>query len=206
MLTGWQAGYGLVLLGLAGSSWIAWRHWLVAQTERTRERRGREEIEAYLRLDTRMYGEEDLPELAHRVCAVVASRSPFYRVAMLSSDPAGQYRLIASEGMDPRIRAAAERWSNQEWRGVPVGANSMVVSLEERLRAVVVPVGRQAALLVCAESILQIPRRIAEESVIGLEALAVKLRREMEDIEIRARASNAQYAAVGGCFQEQIWT
>lgn len=206
MLTGWQTGYGVVLLGLAGSSWIGWRHWLAAQTERARERRGREEIEAYLRLDTRINGEEDLPELAHRVCAVVASRSPFYRVALLSSDPEGRYQMIASEGMEPRIKAAAESWSNQEWRGVPVGANSMVVSLEEKLRAIVVPVGRQAALLVCAESILQVPRRIADESVIGLEALALKLRREMETIEIRPGVSRAQYAAVRGCLQEQICT
>ncbi|QNI37325.1 hypothetical protein [Edaphobacter albus] len=200
MLTEWQEIYGLVLLGFAGLLWTAWRHWMAAQTERVRERRGREEIEAYLRLDTRMNGEEDLPELARRVCAVVASRSPFWRVAMLSSDSAGRYRLMASEGMDSAIRAVAESWSNQEWRGVPVGANSMVVSLDETLRAIVVPVGRQAALLVCAESILQIPRRMAEESVIGLEALAVKLRREMEGFE--TRVPEAQYSVVG-CLQER---
>lgn len=206
MLAEWQSSwehraYVLVLLGLVWMLWMVRRQLQAARAGCARERRGREEMEAYVRLDARLWDDEDIPRLAGRICGVVASRSAFGRVAMLIRDPEDRHQLIASEGMDTATTAAVRNWINQEWRGVPVGTNSLVVCFDQMRRAIVVPIGTRGALLVCADSILQVPRRMAEEAVAGLEALAVKLRREMEGAESReflnrAKAPESQYSAV----------
>lgn len=203
MLTEWQRSWGhgeyvLVLFGLVWVLWMIRRHFCAIRAECERERCGREEMEAYVRFDARLWDDEDLPGLASRLCGVVAARSAFDRVAMLVRNPEGLYQLIASEGMDNATIAAISNWMNQEWRGVSIGINSLVVCFDPMQRAVVVPIGTRAALVVCADSILQVPRRMAEEVVAGLEALAVKLRREMESVESRAllyrdKVSETQY-------------
>jgi hypothetical protein len=106
--------------------------------------------------------------------------------------------------MDSATVLMVERWldrvreqecaSGGRWgEGIRIGAASMVVSLgsdgrREISRAIVVPVRTAGehmagALLVCADSVMQIRRRSADETVVGLEALASKLSRAMEQRE-----------------------
>lgn len=201
MLTEWQRiwphlAYVAALAGLAGMSFGMSQRLRAMRGELRRVRRGREELEAYLRLDVRVARNEDMRGLAQRVCDVVAARSVFSRVALLTRDAEGSLYLAASVGMEIEVTAAIERWMRgtgedaERWReGVPVGASGRVVLLNEGSgRAVVIPLTSETgrvcgALVVCAESVLQIPRRLAEEAAVGLEALAGKLARAMEGIE-----------------------
>lgn len=120
---------------------------------------------------------------------------------MLVFDAAGRGVLAASEGLDDETRAAIEEWARPSpdgdaggrGEGVEMGCNSVMVTLDcgigrEPCRIVVIPfkgAGKRSAgaLVVCANSIPQVSRRVAEEAVIGLEALAVKLGRAMESAE-----------------------
>jgi hypothetical protein len=168
------------------------------QTECERERHGREEMEAYTRLDLRMACGGEITDLARRISGVIAARSPFRRVAMLARDSEGSLYLAASEGMDAPTIVGVERWlrgvTKQEratggrWSGgVRVGSSSQVIHLDkESGRAIVVPVTvggerLEAALLVCADSVLQVPRRRVDEAVVVLEALAVRLGHAMTE-------------------------
>jgi hypothetical protein len=67
-------------------------------------------------------------------------------------------------------------------------------------RAIVVPVKTAGehmagALLVCADSVTQVRRRSADETVAGLEALASKLGRAMEQVEPGARPHRVERLA-----------
>lgn len=191
--------YGTALFGLAGMLLVTWCRLRAVKAECERERRGREEMEAYTRLDVRMPRGSDSRSLARKVCAVVTARSAFDRVAVLTRNEEGALHLIATEGMDGTTTAAVEGWLHRlrgqrggnegfPFHGVGIGTRSIVVRFKEvggpLSRAVVIPIvageRRIGALFVCADSILQVPRRMAEEAVVSLEALAAKLAREME--------------------------
>jgi signal transduction histidine kinase len=221
MLAGWQraaygspglhVAYGSLIVGLAGAMWMLWRRLLASGAERDRERRGREEMEAYTRLDARMGRDGDVGLLGRRVCSVVAARSAFGRVAMLARDAEGSLYVAASEGMDAATVAAVETWAARAVErergggsgmsgGVRLGARSLVVPLGEIGRAVVVPLwttgGRlMGALVVRADSVMQVRRRFAEEAVAALEALGMKLGRAMENAELAERLLRAEKLA-----------
>ena len=212
MLARWQhAGYGIVLTGLGGAVWMLWQRLCTSRVERELERRGREEMEAYTRFDARMGRDGDVRALGRRVCGVVAARSSFSRIAMLARDAEGKLYLAACEGMDEATIAAVETWvlrAAERERGggtgmsggVRIGAKSLVVPLHESGRAVVVPLstggGRMVgALVVCADSLMQVRRRVAEEAVAALEALASKLSRAMENAELAERLLRAEKLA-----------
>lgn len=142
-----------VLLTMAGALWVLWRRLDASSAAYQRERRGREEMEAYTRLDTRMVRDGDLRGLAERVCNVLAARSPFDRVAMLVRDADGTLYIAASLGMDPATVAAVEEWASRtterERRNddgmvgdVRFGAKSQVISLAESCGRAIVDGGR----------------------------------------------------------------
>jgi hypothetical protein len=97
--------------------------------------------------------------------------------------------------------ASGGRWGE----GIRIGTSSMVISLgsdgrREISRAIVVPVKSAGehmvgALLVCADSVMQVRRRSADETVAGLEALASKLGRAIEQIESGARTDRVERLA-----------
>ncbi len=58
-----RLAYGTVILGLAGALGLTWSRLWAVRAERDRERRGREEMEAYTRLDVRMMRNSDLAML-----------------------------------------------------------------------------------------------------------------------------------------------
>lgn len=181
---------------------VAWCRLRAERTRAERERRGREEMEAYARLDLRVSSHGDLKSLPRRVCSVIAARSPFGRVAMLMYAPGDRLCVVATEGMDEPAVKALEAWLSEgqpdrdalehggEAARVRLGSYSSVVHLRSEHRtggmAVLVPIKagerKIGALLVGADSILQVPRRLAEEAVIGLEALAPRLGYELEHL------------------------
>ncbi|RZU41984.1 hypothetical protein [Edaphobacter modestus] len=211
-----RLAYGTVILGLAGALGVTWSRLWAVRAERDRERRGREEMEAYTRLDVRMMRNSDLAMLGRRVCGVIAARSAFRRVALLARDGEGPLYIAASEGLDSATVGMVERWLGRmreeerirggRWgEGVRIGAGSMVISLgsDERgsnSRAILVPVTTTGehmagALLVCADSVMQVRRRMADETVAGLEALAAKLGRAMESTESSDRSRRVERLA-----------
>ncbi|MBS1801253.1 MAG: HAMP domain-containing histidine kinase [Acidobacteria bacterium] len=204
--------YAAVVLALLGVIWILFRNLARWRTAYRRERRGREEMESYTRMDVRLGRDTDLRALAERVCGVVSSRSPFKRVAMLARDADGRLYLSASMGMNAATTAAVEQWASRvveaEQRGeegpvdgVRLGAKSMAVRLSDcGDLAVVVPFSAvsgtmSGALVVCAASVLNVQRRAAEEAVVALEALGVKLSRALEDVELINRLLRAEKLA-----------
>ena len=204
MLAEWQhAGYGTSLTGLSGVIWVLWQRLSTSGAERERERRGREEMEAYTRFDARMGRDGDIRGLARRVCSVVAARSGFGRVAMLARDAEGRLYVAASESMEGSTIAGIEAWALRAVQrergggigmagGVRIGDKSLVIPLPEGGRVIIVPLwtgsGRMVGAIVArADSLMQVRRRIAEEAVAALEALASKLSRAMENAELAER-------------------
>jgi hypothetical protein len=196
----------LALTGIVGLMWLRLRAMRFACE---RERRGREEMETYARLDLSAAHDGNLAAIAGTVCGVIAARSSFSRVAMLTAGADGSLYVAATQGMDAATKTALEQWlprrqadageTAAEIGGVPLGCWSRVIRLGEGAdrrvnRAIFVPITipitapittdeRQVgALVVCADSILQVQRRMAEEAVAGLEALSLKIAREVARI------------------------
>ncbi len=198
MLAEWQRiwphlVYGTMLFVLVGAVWAFRLRLAALQRVCERERRGREEMEAYVRLDTRMRREGDIRGLGSRVCRAIKAKSNFRRVAMMARDGYGKLHLVGREGLDDEVVAAAERAVKVLFGGgwkdaLRMGESSAVVPLEGyQGRILVVPIGTvdewrsgSGVLLLCADSILEVPRRLADEAVIGVEALAVKLAMTLE--------------------------
>jgi len=183
---------------------VVWCRLRAQRMQTERERRGREELEAYARLDLRVSSHGDLKSLPRRVCSVIAARSPFNRVAMLMYAPGGQLDIAATEGMDASTLESLETWLQNEqpptdaieyWDDaaqVRLGLHSGVMRFRSKDRpagmAILVPVTagerKIAALLVCADNILDVPHRLAEEAVIGVEILAARLGHALEEIPL----------------------
>jgi hypothetical protein len=209
MLGEWQRAwpylaYGVGMLGLSGVLVMIWSRLYAVQRECERERRGREEMEAYMRLDLRLDRDGDLREVGGRICGAIASRSVFRRVALLAREAEGDLHVFASVGVDEVSSLALEAWARSlpdrehfgepGWgAGVRIGEGSFVMTLrdaagEDAGRVVVVPLhgsgeSTMGALVVFADSIFQVQRRRAEEAVASLEALAVKMARAIESAE-----------------------
>ena len=209
MLSGWQQiGYGSALVGLSVVVCVLWENLRVCRLERDRERRGREEMEAYTRLDARIGRDGDVRAWGRRICNVVAARSPFQRVAMLARNADGRLYVMAREEMGDATVALVEAWALRAVSrerggamgrsgGVCMGARSPAVRLNESGRILVVPLWTTdgwmvGALVVQADSLMQVRRRAAEDAVVSLEALAVKLSRAWENAGLAAGLPRAE--------------
>ena len=106
---------------MAMYAWLMRRQARLQAAERGRERRMREELEAYARLDASLaqgaLGRVDqvvaAKALALRVCRAVAEKSAFRRVVMLLRNAEGRLRCVGSTGVDDLTLAAIERWAEQ---------------------------------------------------------------------------------------------
>lgn len=170
--------------GLVGLLWGRLR----SEKQRSqRERRLRQELECYLRLDAGFASGADPSEAATRICEVVATCSSFHRVGLLLRDPEEQLYLAAYKGCDPEMVRSMMEWAEMQPealpQGVRLGSRSVVLGMgDPAQRAVLVPlVGEQGemlgSLVVMAASILEVRREQAEDAVFALEALALKLAR-----------------------------
>lgn len=121
---------------------------------------------------------------------------------MLMYAPGGDLYVAAAEGMDVPTTHAIEqslveqhpsRYEGEYWDDgaqVRLGSGSSIIRIKSedhpRGLAVLVPVRsgerKLGALLVFANNILEVPHRLAEEAVIGLEVLATRLGYALEEI------------------------
>jgi signal transduction histidine kinase len=136
-------------LSLAAWAWRMRGQALTEAAERCRERRLREELEAYAGLDPSiapgsnagMDAMEAARTLARRVCRTVAEKSAFRSVSMLLRDPQGRFACVGSVGTDDLTVAALHAWGEQivaeerSGRGfgsvARTGAKSFAISLGE---------------------------------------------------------------------------
>jgi signal transduction histidine kinase len=203
-----------VTVGLGGTVWVQRLRERAQAEERRRDRRIREEIEAYARLDARVPPDGDMSGLSRTVCELVVEKSSFYRAAVLARDAERRLYVSGSLGMDDATLATLHQWGEgvaKEERksgegvgrgdcnvGVRVGTRSFAVVLgagETSVgsgRAIVFPLrhsgGRMVgALVVCADTMMRLPRRVVFEAVGPLESLAVKLGRSMENAALAER-------------------
>lgn len=119
---------------LGGVTWTTRRQMRRQVSERWREQRMREELEAYALLDPSLAqglnaGMDALDarrELARRVCRTVAERSVFQRVTMLLRNAEGRFACMGSVGTDDLTVAALRTWGEQvveqERAGKPLAA------------------------------------------------------------------------------------
>jgi signal transduction histidine kinase len=107
--------------GAAAYAWAMSRQSKSQSAAFRRERRLREELEAYARLDATLAqgvgGRVDqvpaAKALAMRVCRTVAEKSSFTRVMMLLRNAEGGLRCVGSIGVDDLTVASVERWGEQ---------------------------------------------------------------------------------------------
>jgi len=204
-----SAAYAIFAVTLLIAMAILLGHLKAERISARRERRCRREMEEYLRLDTRVGRASSMRELAERVCAVVSARSPFTRVAMLLRDADLRLYIAASTAMEPEALEMIQRWAAAGQQGSPegvsrsirLGVRSTVVGFGDGAeRGIVVPLwmadGQMAgALAVMASSVLDVRRQMAEEAVIALEALAMKLVRSIEGAGREERLLRAEKLA-----------
>jgi len=202
------------ILGLATAVLLLGHEQRLHAKERRRERRIREEFEAYAGLDAALHG-EDLHGLAKRVCRLVSKKSAFQRAAMMTQVADGQMRVAGSVGIDEttieelsvcgnRITEANE--NREAAPGAPLGERSFAVVLGKDItnpgcgRAIIIPLLTSAGkmrgvLAVCADGMMSLPRKTVEETISPLEALAVKLGRAMENAEMVEHLQQAEKLA-----------
>jgi signal transduction histidine kinase len=119
----WVSGGGCVgaVLGSGMYAWAMRRRARLLAAASRRERRMREELEAYARLDATLaqgaQGRVDqvraTKALAMRVCRTVADKSVFRRVIMLLRNAEGHLRCVGWIGVDDLTLAAVQRWADQ---------------------------------------------------------------------------------------------
>lgn len=205
----WTVHWGCLvgIVGLGTAVLLMANQQRIHAKERRRDRRIREEFEAYARLDARLSGNDDIRDLAKRVCRLVAKKSSFQRVAMLVEDTKGRIHVPGSIGMDEVTIDALQTWGERMIdagsgepaekpdlmiAGVRVGEKSFAVVLGKESaamgcgRAIMIPLqttdGRIAGVLaVCADRLMTVQRRTVEEAIPPLELLAMKLERALED-------------------------
>jgi signal transduction histidine kinase len=113
--------WALAVGTLAVMAWRMRRQLQLQTAERWRERRIREELEAYAQLDasaTLAIGSgadsmEAARALARGVCRTVAEMSAFTRVAMLLRDPEGRFVCVGSMGTDDLTVRALDAWGKK---------------------------------------------------------------------------------------------
>ena len=202
---------------LAAAVWLLRQQVQVHIVERRRDRRVREEIEAYAWLDPRLPVDGDVRALGGMVCRIVAEKSRFYRAAMLVRDAEGRLYVAGSAGIDEKTTSAVRKWGEGVDKGGQwgyasaeevdhVGAKSFAVVLGESAsgigaeRAIVIPIdmtsGRMVgALVVCIDGMMFVPRKEVVDAMAPLEALALKLGRAMENAALAERLLRAEKLA-----------
>jgi signal transduction histidine kinase len=216
----WQglAEIGGIAVTVATARWrMRWN-----EAARRRERRLREELEAYAQLDARLSYDGDVRKLSVQVSQIVLENSAFKRVGMLVRDAEGRLYLAGSAGMeDTTVQAVnalaecmvkAERGRTAVARrgdgglGIRVGSKCFAVVLRSnpedvgRGRAIVIPLRASTgkmlgALVVCADGMMSVKRRVVDEALLPLEALALKLGRTMENAKLAERLLRAEKLA-----------
>jgi signal transduction histidine kinase len=214
----WALHWGCIIgiLCLAGAVLLMAHEQRLHAKERQRDRRIREEFEAYAGLDAALHG-EDLRGLAKRVCRLVSKRSAFQRVAMLIQD-AGELQVAGSVGMDEittqDLQACGERIAEAnaggdampDEVGIRMGERSFAVVLGKNSceagcgRAIMIPIQTSTGqirgmLAVCADGLMSLRRQTVEETIPPLEALAVKLGGAIESAEMLEQLQQAEKMA-----------
>jgi signal transduction histidine kinase len=115
---GLHVACGVVVTALTGTVWRMRRQYRTELTERWRERRMREELEAYARLHPGIAASiaggmtpvDAMRSLSMRVCRVVADKSAFSKVGMLLRDVEGRLYCAGRVGVDDLTVKAMEEW------------------------------------------------------------------------------------------------
>jgi Signal transduction histidine kinase regulating C4-dicarboxylate transport system len=209
----WALHWGCIIgiVGLGGAVVLMGHEQRLHAKERRRERRLREEFEAYVGLDATLRG-EDLRGLAKRVCRLVSRKSSFQRVALLSLDTEGRVQVAASVGIDEVTGQELQVCGESMMEPTPedtlprLGERSFAVVLGKDItdtgcgRAIMIPVrtsmgALRGALAVCADGLMSLRRQTVEETIAPLEALAVKLGRAIEGAEVLEQLKRAEKLA-----------
>jgi signal transduction histidine kinase len=225
----WALHWGcfIGILCLAGAALLMGHERRLHAKERQRDRRIREEFEAYARLDAALH-EDDLRELAKRVCRLVSRKSAFQRVAMMAQDDVGRMTVAASVGMEEMTVEALHQWAERatqddradgdsaaETAGIRLGERSLAVVLGKVSadagcgRAIMVPLQTstgqmRGALAVCADRLMSLRRQTVEETILPLETLALKLSRALENAEIIEQLKHAEKLAGDGLLAGEV--
>ncbi len=151
MLAGRYLPCAASLLALTVYAMRGWRRSASYNIELWRERRLREELETYARVDPSLTqglgaglnATEAAKALAKRVCRAISEKSAFSRVSMLLRDAEGRFVALGSVGVDDLTLAALHRWGESvvaEERGTPgvvmaalnrIGTRSFPIALGE---------------------------------------------------------------------------
>lgn len=124
------------ILGLGSTTMHSRRQCRLKAAEHARERRLREELEAYARVDTSMAmtqtGGMDRVEsgkaLAKRISRVIAEKSAFSRVGIMLRDAEGRLYCAGSVGVDDLTVKALNAWGQrvvEDERGLPGAATEI---------------------------------------------------------------------------------
>lgn len=145
--------WGGTVVSLGAVAWQARRAAAGLAGERWRERRLREELEAYAAIDpsiahslaSGMDAMDAARSLAKRVCREIADKSSFTRVAMLLRNPEGRFACVGSVGTDDLTVAALHAWGErlvEEERGL-LGAAvpATMVGLRGGMKSFSIPLG-----------------------------------------------------------------
>ncbi|HUZ96675.1 MAG TPA: HAMP domain-containing sensor histidine kinase [Edaphobacter sp.] len=209
----WALHWGCLIgiLGLGGAVLLMGHEQRLHAKEQRRERRIREEFEAYAGLDAALRG-EDLRGLAKRVCRLVSRKSSFQRVALLSVDTEGRMQAAGSVGIEEttvqELQVCGESLmeTGPDEVSTRLGERSFAVVLGKSAtdtgcgRAIMIPVrtsagGMRGVLAVCADGLMSLRRQTVEETIAPLEALAVKLGRAIESAEAMEQLEHAEKLA-----------
>jgi signal transduction histidine kinase len=142
------------MLALAGLAWHQRRRMQLQAAERWRERRLRQELEAYAGLDPSLArglnagldAMEAARELARRVCRTVSEKSAFTRVSMLLRNAEGRFACVGSVGIDDLTAAALHSWGEklvEDERSGRVGSGGTAV--RHGARSYSIPLGEWSA-------------------------------------------------------------
>lgn len=222
-------GCAVGVLGLAGAVLLMSYQQRIYAGERRRDKRIRDEFEAYALLDARLRDDGDITALAKRVCRLVGKKSAFQRIAMLVPNVEGKLRVAGSVGLEELTVHALHEWGERvlteesgeaaqesDARGMPVTKKSFAVVLGKESagvgcgRAIIIPMSTAGgriggALAVCADRLMTMQRRAVEEAISPLETLAVKLGWALEDAQIEAeRRSRIETSKEVGSFAKEM--
>jgi signal transduction histidine kinase len=224
MRLAWEHGICGVSIGLlSGIAWRSCRREKDLMQAGARERRMREELEAYSQLDGSAALGVDTKKLARQVCRTVVDKSVFRRVAMLACDAEGKLYVAGSAGMDDLAVIALREWGAEAVRqdrglgeSVPehvlprvrVAPHSFLVMLDGPLlragrgckRVIMTMMRGQngavlGALAVCADAIEGDDDVTMADALPPIEALAARLARSMENALLIERLMRAEKLA-----------
>ncbi|CAN5445693.1 hypothetical protein BH10ACI4_BH10ACI4_11970 [soil metagenome] len=214
-------GFGiwiLLALGIAGLGELARRRRRQTVERGRLDRRVRAELEAYARLEVRS-SDADLGE---RVCRAVVETSAFQQVAMLSQDEEGRLAVTAHLEMSAATVAALNGWGEQMLAVGPRLSRELGAKRDESARGtaaragarepIVRPWTRRVWLELAGREVWLAPmwttagrmvgavavsaeQQIGPEDLVGVEALAAKLARTLENAALAERLLKSEKLA-----------